>query len=165
MHCPYCNRDKDKVLDSRPSDAGDAIRRRRQCIACGKRFTTYERVERTERLMVVKRDGTRVPFNPDNVMRGILAACGKRPVPAGEKERIVREVEEELHREFEREVPSRAIGKRVADKLRAVDHVAYIRFASEYYQFSTVGEFQREINDLTERPAPAPGHPDLFSGQ
>ena len=164
MHCPYCARDKDKVIDSRPSDSGDAIRRRRECLACGKRFTTYERVERTERLMVVKRDGTRVPFNPDNIMRGIVSACGKRPVPVGEKERVVREVEEEMHREYEREVPSRAIGKRVADKLRSVDHISYIRFASEYYQFSTVGEIQREIDDLADRPSPAPGHPDLFGG-
>ena len=164
MHCPYCARDKDKVIDSRPSDSGDAIRRRRECLACGKRFTTYERVERTERLMVVKRDGTRVPFNPENIMRGIAAACGKRPVPASEKERVLREVEEEMHREYEREVPSRAIGKRVADKLRSVDHISYIRFASEYYQFSTVGEIQREIDDLADRPSPAPGHPDLFGG-
>ena len=162
MRCPYCERDKDKVTDSRPSDSGDAIRRRRECLACGKRFTTYERVERTERLMVVKRDGTRVPFDPDKVMRGLAAACGKRPVPADAKERLVREVEEEMHREYEREVPSLAIGKRVADKLRAIDHVAYIRFASEYYQFSSAGEFQREIDDLAERPAPEPGQPDLF---
>jgi transcriptional repressor NrdR len=162
MRCPYCERDKDKVTDSRPSDSGDAIRRRRECLACGKRFTTYERVERTERLMVVKRDGTRVPFDPEKVMRGLAAACGKRPVPADAKERLVREVEEEMHREFEREVPSLAIGKRVADKLRAIDHVAYIRFASEYYQFSSAGEFQREIDDLAERPAPEPGQPDLF---
>jgi len=162
MRCPYCERDKDRVTDSRPSDSGDAIRRRRECLACGKRFTTYERVERTERLMVVKRDGTRVPFDPEKVMRGLAAACGKRPVPADAKERLVREVEEEMHREYEREVPSLAIGKRVADKLRAIDHVAYIRFASEYYQFSSAGEFQREIDDLAERPAPEPGQPDLF---
>lgn len=162
MRCPYCERDKDKVTDSRPSDSGDAIRRRRECLACGKRFTTYERVERTERLMVVKRDGTRIPFDPEKVMRGLAAACGKRPVPADAKERLVREVEEEMHREFEREVPSLAIGKRVADKLREIDHVAYIRFASEYYQFSSAGEFQRELDDLAERPAPEPGQPDLF---
>jgi transcriptional repressor NrdR len=162
MRCPYCERDKDKVTDSRPSDSGDAIRRRRECLACGKRFTTYERVERTERLMVVKRDGTRIPFDPEKVMRGLAAACGKRPVPADAKERLVREVEEEMHREFEREVPSLAIGKRVADKLRAIDHVAYIRFASEYYQFSSAGEFQREIDDLAERTPPEPGQPDLF---
>ena len=120
MRCPYCERDKDKVTDSRPSDSGDAIRRRRECLACGKRFTTYERVERTERLMVVKRDGTRVPFDPEKVMRGLASACGKRPVPADAKERLVREVEEEMHREYEREVPSLAIGKRVADKKAGV---------------------------------------------
>ncbi|MFO0962459.1 MAG: transcriptional regulator NrdR [Phycisphaerales bacterium] len=165
MRCPYCDRDKDRVIDSRPSDSGDAIRRRRECEACHKRFTTYERVERTERLMVVKKDGARVPFNPDNVMRGVVAACGKRPVAVAEKERIVREVEEEMHREFEREVASRVIGKRVADKLRSVDPIAYIRFASEYYKFSSVGELQREIDDLNERPGAARGHPDLFGGQ
>ena len=153
MHCPYCNRDKDKVIDSRPSDAGDAIRRRRECLACGKRFTTYERVERTERLMVVKRDGTRVPFSAENVMRGIVAACGKRPVPASQKERVVREVEEEMHREYEREVPSRAIGKRVADKLRAVDHVAYIRFASVYRAFDTAQDFLEVLKPLLHPPA------------
>ncbi len=162
MRCPYCERDRDKVTDSRPSESGETIRRRRECLACGKRFTTFERVERTERLMVVKKDGTRVPFDAENVMKGIMAACGKRPVPASEKERIAREVEEEMHREFDREVPSRVIGKRVADKLRSVDHIAYIRFASEYYEFSTVREIQREIDDLAERPPPAPGHPDLF---
>lgn len=165
MRCPYCDRDKDRVIDSRPSDSGDAIRRRRECEACHKRFTTYERVERTERLMVVKKDGARVPFNPDNVMRGVVAACGKRPVAVAEKERIVREVEEEMHREFEREVASRVVGKRVADKLRSVDPIAYIRFASEYYKFSSVGELQREIDDLNERPGAARGHPDLFGGQ
>jgi transcriptional repressor NrdR len=162
VRCPYCERDRDKVTDSRPSESGETIRRRRECLACGKRFTTFERVERTERLMVVKKDGTRVPFDAENVMKGIMAACGKRPVPASEKERIAREVEEEMHREFDREVPSRVIGKRVADKLRSVDHIAYIRFASEYYEFSTVREIQREIDDLAERPPPAPGHPDLF---
>ena len=162
MRCPYCERDRDKVTDSRPSDSGDAIRRRRECLACGKRFTTFERVERTERLMVVKKDGTRVPFDAENVMKGIMAACGKRPVPASEKERIAREVEEEMHREFDREVPSRVIGKRVADKLRSVDHIAYIRFASEYYKFSTAGEFAREIAEIAERPPPDPKQPDLF---
>lgn len=162
MRCPYCERDRDKVTDSRPSESGETIRRRRECLACGKRFTTFERVERTERLMVVKKDGSRVPFDPENVMKGIMAACGKRPVPASEKERIAREVEEEMHREFDREVPSRIIGKRVADKLKSVDQIAYIRFASEYYEFSTVREIQREIDDLAERPPPAPGHPDLF---
>ena len=162
MRCPFCRADDDRVIDSRAGDDGASIRRRRECLACRKRFTTFERVERTERLMVVKRDGTRVPFNADNLMRGIIAACGKRPVPAALKERIVREVEEEMHREHDREVPSLAIGKRVADKLRGVDDVAYIRFASEYYKFSTAGEFAREIAEIAERPPPDPKQPDLF---
>ena len=162
MQCPSCGRNNDKVTDSRPSNSGDSIRRRRQCKACGKRFSTVERVERSARLTVVKRGGARVPFSADNVMRGIVAACGKRPVPDSEKERIAREVEEEIHREFDREVPSLVIGKRVADKLRQVDDVSYIRFASEYYEFSSAGEFRRELDELAERPPLPPDHPDLF---
>lgn len=164
MRCPFCQADKDSVVDSRPSEEGASIRRRRECTACGKRFTTYERAERTERLTVVKKDGSRVAFDTDNVMRGILAACGKRPIPTAAKERIVRDVEDELLREGEREVPSRDIGRRVAEKLRAVDHIAYIRFASEYYQFKTLDEMQHELHDLRARPTPTPGHPELFGG-
>lgn len=162
VRCPYCQSDKDSVVDSRPSEEGMSIRRRRECLACGKRFTTYERVERTEKLTVVKKDGSRVAFAAGNVMRGIEAACGKRPIATETKERIAREVEDELLREGEREVPSREIGRRVAEKLRGVDHIAYIRFASEYYQFRTVEEMQRELQVLSERPAPTPGHPELF---
>lgn len=164
MRCPYCQTDKDSVVDSRPSEEGSSIRRRRECTACGKRFTTYERIERTERLTVVKKDGSRVAFSPENVMRGILAACGKRPITTEAKERVVREVEDELLREGEREVPSRDIGRRVAEKLRAIDHIAYIRFASEYYQFRSVEEMQRELQVLSEEPMPTPGHPELFGG-
>jgi len=164
MICPFCKADDDSVIDSREADGGAAVRRRRECNRCKRRFTTYERVERTERLMVIKRDGSRVPFNGDNVMRGIVAACGKRPISAETKAELVRTLEDELSRDFEREVPSVEIGRRVAARLRALDDIAYIRFASEYYQFSTVGEFQRELDDLAERPTPAPGHPDLFGG-
>ncbi len=149
-------------MDSRPSEEGEFIRRRRECMRCKKRFTTYERIERTERLTVVKKDGARVPFLAENVMRGLVAACGKRPISTEVKDRIVREVEDELVREGEREVPSRDIGRRVAEKLRAVDHIAYIRFASEYYQFRTLDEMQREMQELRARPAPTPGHPELF---
>lgn len=163
MRCPYCHADQDSVVDSRPGEEGEFIRRRRECMRCRKRFTTYERIERTERLTVVKKDGARVPFVPDNVMRGVAAACGKRPISTEVKDRIVREVEDELIREGEREVPSREIGRRVAEKLRAVDHIAYIRFASEYYQFKTLDELQRELHDLRARPAPTPGHPELFT--
>ncbi len=162
MRCPYCQAQDDSVVDSRPSEDGASIRRRRKCLACGRRFTTYERVQSIERLTVVKKDGTRVPFAQENVLRGILAACGKRPIPLEVKERVAREVEEELVREGEREVPSREIGRRVAEKLRAVDHIAYIRFASEYYDFRSLGEMRRELEELSAKPVPTPGHPELF---
>lgn len=139
------------MIDSRASDGGKTIRRRRECLECGRRFTTYERVEQTHRLMVIKRDGTREPFEQENVLRGIVAACGKRPIAQEVKEKVAAEVDEELHREYEREVESRAIGERVAAKLRDVDDVAYIRFASEYYQFKNVAELQKELATLAER--------------
>lgn len=151
VHCPYCEKDNDKVIDSRASDGGKTIRRRRECLECGRRFTTYERVEQTHRLMVIKRDGSRAPFETENVLRGLMAACGKRPIAQETKERIAAEVDEELHREFDREVESRVIGERVAAKLRDVDDVAYIRFASEYYQFRNVAELQQELATLAER--------------
>lgn len=151
MICPFCAKDNDKVIDSRASDAGKSIRRRRECLGCSRRFTTYERVEQTARLMVVKRDGSHSPFNRENVLKGILAACGKRPISEEIKVRVVDEVEDELHREFDREVQSRAIGERVMLKLRDVDEVAYIRFASEYYQFRSVVELKRQLELLDGR--------------
>lgn len=143
--CPYCNVDNDKVIDSRASDGGKSIRRRRECLGCSRRFTTYERVEVTTRLMVVKRDGSHEPFSRENVMRGVVAACGKRPIAEAVKVKIVDEVEDELHREFDREVESKVIGQRVMLKLRDVDEVAYIRFASEYYQFRSVAEIKQQL--------------------
>ncbi len=148
MICPFCNANDDKVIDSRASDAGKIIRRRRECLGCGRRFTTYERVEPTARLTVVKRDGSRAPFSRDNIMRGIQAACGKRAVPEEVKERLVNDLDEELHREFDREVESRVIGERVMVKLRDVDEVAYIRFASEYYKFKSVDELKQQLELL-----------------
>ena len=162
MRCPYCERDKDKVTDSRPSDSGDAIRRRRECLACGKRFTTYERVERTERLVVIKRDGSRVPFNADNVMRGIVAACGKRPIPAEAKEEIVRTLEDGLYRDFEKEVPAAEIGRRVAARLRALDDIAYIRFASEHEDFRTIEDIAAEVKAVQESPKDVRDQTRLF---
>ena len=114
MLCPYCERDDDKVIDSRASDAGKSIRRRRECQKCSRRFTTFERVEKTSRLMVIKRDGTRTPFDPQKVLKGLQAACGKRPISEEQKIALVREVEEELMQQFEREVPSKEVGLRVA---------------------------------------------------
>jgi len=149
--CPFCEANDDKVIDSRASDAGRVVRRRRECLKCDKRFTTYERVEESARLMVIKRDGTHVPFNRENVLRGVNAAIGKRPVPEEAKVRMVEQVEEEVHREFEREVPSRTIGEKVMSKLRDTDSVAYVRFASEYYKFENVGQFVEELRELDSR--------------
>lgn len=151
MQCPYCSKDDDKVIDSRSSDAGKVIRRRRECLACNRRFTTYERVEQTHRLMVVKRDGTHQPFNRDNILRGVQAACGKRPIAEETKQRLVDDVEEELHREFDREVSSQVVGERVMARLRDLDEVAWVRFASEYYQFKSVAELKQQLNLLDGR--------------
>jgi transcriptional repressor NrdR len=160
--CPFCGHNDDKVIDSRSSEGGQVIRRRRQCLKCGKRFTTYERVEQTARLVVIKRDGTRVPFARENILRGVQAACGKRGVPEEVKERLVDEVEEELHRDFDREVDSLTIGQRVMAKLRNVDEVAYIRFASEYLKLGSAGELMAELNDLKERPRDVKEQQSLF---
>jgi transcriptional repressor NrdR len=149
--CPFCNANDDKVIDSRSSDAGKVIRRRRECLHCQRRFTTYERVEQTARLIVVKRDGTRAPFSRENIMRGVQAACGKRAVSEDIKESVVSDIEEELHREFDREVESSVIGERVMAKLRDMDEVAYIRFASEYYKFRSVDELKQTLELLDGR--------------
>jgi transcriptional repressor NrdR len=149
--CPYCNADHDKVIDSRASDGGKVVRRRRECLKCERRFTTYERVEQTSRLMIVKRDGTRVPFSRENILRGIRAACGKRAVAEEKKERLADLVEEELHREFDREVDSRVVGERVMAKLRDIDEVAWVRFASEYFQFKSVDELKQQLALLDGR--------------
>jgi transcriptional repressor NrdR len=149
--CPFCNRDNDKVIDSRASDGGRVIRRRRQCLECKKRFTTYERVEQTAKLVVIKRDGSRVPFARENILKGILAACGKRPIAAEVKERLVDEVEEELHREFDREVKAEVIGDRVMRRLLEVDEVAFLRYASEYHRVGSVEDIRRQLDEIAAR--------------
>jgi transcriptional repressor NrdR len=149
--CPYCDANDDKVIDSRASDGGRVIRRRRECLKCGKRFTTYERTEQAARLTVAKHDGRREPFRRENVLAGVEAACGKRPIPEPVKQRLVDEVEEELHREFDREVPSAEIGRRVMVKLRDIDEVAYIRFASEYLNFRNGTDIRHELEELDKR--------------
>jgi transcriptional repressor NrdR len=161
--CPFCNANDDKVIDSRSSEGGKVIRRRRQCLVCNKRFTTYERVEQSARLTVVKRDGSREPFDQEKILRGILAACGKRPIPEDVKHKLAEEVEDELSREFDREVPSLTIGQRVMIKLRDIDEVAYIRFASEYYQFTTVGDIMDEIETLADRVKDVKQQQSLFT--
>lgn len=165
MICPFCNSNKDKVIDSRSSEGGTVIRRRRHCLNCKRRFTTYERVEQTNRLVVIKRDGSREPFDLEKIVKGILLACGKRPVPEEVKRRLAEEVEEEVHQGFDREVRSDEVGKRVAAKLRELDRIAYLRFASEYYGFRTLEEFEAELKDLRDMPSPAPDQPDLFDAR
>ncbi len=162
MICPYCNVDNDKVIDSRASDGGRVIRRRRHCLACDRRFTTYERVEQTSRLMVIKRDGTHVPFDRQNVLRGIIAACGKRAISEEVKAKIAEEVEEALVRDFEREVASRVIGERVMRKLLEVDEVAFLRFASEYHQFQSVDDMRKQLDELATMPREVKDQQNLF---
>jgi len=162
MICPYCGADDDKVIDSRASEGGRSIRRRRQCNACSRRFTTYERVDATARLVVVKRDGSRVPFDRQKLLRSIQIAFGKRPIPDAVKRELAEEVDEDVHRAFDREVESVEIGKRVASRLRDIDQIAYVRFASEYYRFENVGELEREIAELRQLPRVSPHQSDLF---
>ncbi len=165
MICPYCGQDNDRVIDSRASDGGVVIRRRRECNDCHRRYTTYERVEKTARVVVVKKDGSRVTFAAQNVLQGLQAACGKRPVSEEAKLRIASETEDEIHREFDREVPSAEIGRRVASKLREVDEIAYIRYASEYYNFRTLDELAEELRDLKSRPKNLPNQQGLFTDE
>lgn len=162
MNCPFCNHNDDKVIDSRSSEGGRVIRRRRQCLKCHKRFTTYERVEQTARLVVIKRDQSRVPFSRENILRGVQAACGKRNIPEDVKAKLVDAVEEELHREFDREVESRVIGERVMIRLRGVDEVAYIRFASEHLKLGSAGELLAELHELNSRPKDVKEQQALF---
>lgn len=165
MQCPYCQSADNKVIDSRSTEGGRVIRRRRECLRCEKRFTTYERVEQAARLMVIKRDGTRVPFSLENVYRGVVAACGKRPIPEDRKQRLVEEVEDELHMEHEREVASRDVGQRVMEKLRDLDPIAYVRFATEHLQYRTIEDLRRELDELRDRPPVPPEQRDLFASR
>lgn len=146
MICPFCEHCDTKVVDKRESDV-TSTRRRRECLGCHQRFTTYERVEQQE-LVVVKHDGRRERFNPEKLRLGIMLSAKKRPVSDDEIIRIVDEVELELRNAKNREVPSSLIGVLVMEKLKVVDHVAYIRFASVYRDFSDVESFQREVKDL-----------------
>ena len=162
MICPYCSANEDRVIDSRSTEGGRVIRRRRECEKCGRRFTTYERVEAPDRLMVVKSDGKREPYDLEKITRGVSNACGKRPIPEDVKRRLAREIEEELRGEFDSEVPSHAIGERVMARLRHVDRIAYIRFATEHLQLSTLEEIQRELDDLSARPVEGLDQKGLF---
>ena len=147
MRCPYCSYSESKVIDSRPAEEGTTIRRRRECLSCGKRFTTYEIMERLP-LLVIKRDGSRQSFDRMKVIGGMVKACEKRPVPVDEIERVADEIEQELQSSLEREVSSAQIGEMIMDRLKDMDQVAYVRFASVYRQFKDINTFLEELNKL-----------------
>ena len=147
MKCPFCGSTEIKVVDSRDTESRDAIRRRRECLKCTQRFTTYERIEETP-LTVIKQAGEREVFSRPKLLNGLLRACEKRPIKTGTLEHLIDEVEAELRNEFKTEVPSAEIGERTLDKLKDLDKVAYIRFASVYRKFEDVDEFQRELAGL-----------------
>jgi len=164
MQCPYCKEQRsDKVIDSRATEGGAVIRRRRECVACNRRYTTYERVEETGKLWVIKRDGSRVTYERDRVLGGLQRACWKRPISHEDLEKLVIDVEEEIHRNFDREVRSEYIGNAVANRLRKLDKVAYLRFASLYHKFKQVDDFIEEAKNIIEEDQrDAQGQQDLF---
>ena len=147
MKCPYCGHPESKVIDSRPADENASIRRRRECLSCAKRFTTYETVESLP-MVVVKKDGSRQSFDRRKVLGGMIRAREKRPVPLAELEKIAEEIEQDLQNSMEREISTEAIGEKVMERLRNVDQVAYVRFASVYRQFKDIDTFMTELNKL-----------------
>lgn len=161
MRCPKCHKDEDKVIDSRISRDGVAIRRRRECLPCGHRFTTYETIEPAD-LVVIKRNGSREPFDREKLLRGLAKACEKRPVSGEELEAATDAIIAELEREGSREIPSKLLGIKGMDRLHAIDPVAYVRYASVYRQFQDVGEFIDEINSMSRRVPRSTFHPELF---
>ena len=147
MRCPFCGYEESKVIDSRPTDEGERIRRRRECLKCQKRFTTYEIIESLP-IIVIKKDKSREVFNRDKLLNGLLRACEKRPVSLEKLENVIDEIEAVLQNSLDREVSSDKIGELVMDKLKDVDEVAYVRFASVYRQFKDIGTFMNELNKL-----------------
>ena len=147
MRCPFCKKDNDNVIDSRSANAGATVRRRRECLACSKRFTTYEKVEEIT-LYVIKKDGRRDVFDREKIKGGLVTACKKRPVSVQTIEDIVNRIEIELYEKYDREVKSTKIGDLVMRELKAIDHVAYVRFASVYREFKDVSEFMRELKPM-----------------
>jgi transcriptional repressor NrdR len=147
MKCPFCHVDNDRVVDSRASEDGSAIRRRRECLNCRRRYTTYERLEEST-IKVVKRDGSRVPFQRDKIRRGLEQACWKRPISSAQIEAVVAEVENQVYHDFESEVDSRLLGEKVMERLRRLDQVAFVRFASVYRQFQDVRDFVEELQPM-----------------
>ena len=154
MRCPFCKEDRDKVIDSRSSDSGRVIRRRRQCLVCKRRFTTYEKTGESFKLYVVKKDKSRVPYERDKIVRGLQKACYKRPVSGEQIQQIADKTEEDVFKNFDKEVSSAFIGESVMKHLRAVDKVAYIRFASVYRDFKDAGDLIDEVNRVIQEAEP-----------
>ncbi|MFH1867938.1 MAG: transcriptional regulator NrdR [Candidatus Omnitrophota bacterium] len=150
MKCPFCGYDEDKVVDSRASPENDSTRRRRECLKCQRRFTTYEHIEDIP-LMVIKKNGQRQPFDRNKLMAGILKACEKRPVSAGKIENLIDNIERALQRKNDKEVKSSQIGEMVVKKLHEIDEVAYVRFASVYREFKDVTEFMKELKTMLKQ--------------
>lgn len=150
MKCPYCNHPDTRVIDSRPADDGNSIRRRRSCDVCGKRFTTYEKVE-TIPLIIIKKDNNREQYNRGKIETGILRACYKRPASAAEIQKCIDRVETKIFSLEEKEIPSSTIGEIVMDELKKLDEVAYVRFASVYREFKDVNTFMDEIKKILDR--------------
>jgi transcriptional repressor NrdR len=161
MYCSKCGALEDRVIDSRPSKDGKSIRRRRECVGCGFRYTTYEEIERLE-LRVLKRDGRSEPMDRHKIIGGMLKACEKRPVLRVDIEKAAEEIISDLESGFERDLPSHVIGSKVMEKLHALDEVAYVRYASVYRQFQDIGEFIDEIQLLGRRPKRSVLQPELF---
>ena len=150
MRCPFCAHLEDKVVDSREGKDGRVIRRRRECLKCAKRFTSYERIDEIP-LMVIKKDDRREPFDRNKIMAGLRRACEKRPVSTAAMEAVTDEIEQMLQDSPEREIPTVTIGEKVMERLRAMDTVAYVRFASVYRQFQDIDQFMRELKEILEQ--------------
>ena len=162
MQCPFCGKDKDKVVDSRSSEGGRVVRRRRQCLACGRRFTTYERPEDAIRLTVIKKDESREPYQRQKVIEGLRKACYKRPVTEAQIAMVADATEERMLHKFDRDVPANFIGDEVSRHLLALDKIAYVRFASVYRQFADVGELIDEASHVRESRPVDPDQKELF---
>ncbi len=165
MQCPFCGQNEDKVIDSRSSDGGRMVRRRRSCLACKRRFTTYERVEETIRLAVVKKDNSREPYQREKIIAGLEKCCYKRPVSEDQIRKIVEAIEEQMFKNFDKEVPSSFIGDAIGGRLRELDKIAYVRFASVYREFADVGELINEAQEIRHEPIVGPEQKDLFEKQ
>jgi transcriptional repressor NrdR len=161
VRCPFCKEDRDRVIDSRSSDSGRVIRRRRQCLVCERRFTTYEKIGESFKLCVVKKDDSRVPYDRDKIIAGLQKACYKRPVSVEQVQEIADRVEEDIFRSFDKEVLSSFIGESLMKHLRATDKVAYIRFASVYRDFEDAGELIEEVSQAIRNADPV-GQSRLF---